>query len=230
MSKSCIKPVSAFLAAALLVLLLFPGAAHAVNADSEREFLEIKNGIIDAFNGADVDLNKDVKIKLKSPEFNLAQSAMLRSISFVIKTDANDSGNIISFSMKFLGFGALYCSVDRSEKGLGLYIPRLDKAYYVIDSSLLDELLQMAAEELGCRSWEEASEWMKSITLSDILGDMNEYTDLINESLDVRITSSSPSTVEYPSAPPVTVTTMDELYSVMERMSENIPSLFEQVS
>lgn len=230
MLKSVYKQGSAVLAAVLLLLLLMPGAAHAVSADSEREFLEIKNGIIDAFNGADVDLNKDVKIKLKPSEFNLAQSAILRSISFVIKTDTNDTGNIISFSMKFLGFGAIYCSVDRSEKGIGLYIPRLDKSYYVIDSSLLDELLQMTAEELGCRSWEEASEWMKSITLSDILGDMNEYTDLINDNLDVRISSTSPSTVEYPSSSPVMVTTVDELYSVLERMSENIPSLFEQLS
>lgn len=230
MLKSVYKPVLVVLVAAVLLLLLMPGAAHAVSADSEREFLEIKNGIIDAFNGADVGLNKDVKIKLKSSEFDLAQSAVLRSISFVVKTDANDSGSIISLSVKFLGFGALYCSVDRSEKGIGLYIPKLDKSYYVIDRALLDNLLQMAAEELGCRSWEEASEWMKSITLSDILGDMNEYTDLINENVDVRITSSSPSTVEYPSSSPVMVTTVDELYSVMERMSENIPSLFERLS
>lgn len=222
------------LASAMALILLFsvmlPGAAFAVNADAEREFLEIKNGIIDGFNGKNVDLNKDIKIKLKSSEFDLAQSAMLSSISFVIKTSANPTGNIMSFSMKFLGLGAVYCSVDRSDRGIGLYIPKLDKSYYVIDASLLDELLQMAAEELGCSSWEEASEWMKSITLSDILGDMSEYTDLINENVDVKITSVSPSTVEFPSASPVVISTVEELNSVLEHMAEKIPAMFEQLS
>ncbi|MDO5445713.1 MAG: hypothetical protein Q4F31_08845 [Eubacteriales bacterium] len=228
--KTYSKLIASVTAAVLLLLMVLPGAAFAVSEESEREFREIKNGMIDGFNGEKVNLNKDIKIKLKSPEFNLAQSAMLNTISFVIKTDTNDSGSIMSFSLKFLGLGAVYCSVDRSERGIGLYLPKLDKTYYVIDSALLDELLQMAAEELGCQSWEEASEWLKSITLRDILGEMNDYTDMINENLDVKITSSSPSTVEYPSAFPVVIDTVDELYSVMEHMSENIPALFEQIS
>lgn len=226
MTSLCRKKAASVFLSLFLVLALVSGSASAAGAESEKEFMELKNGIIDSFNGERVDLNKDIKVKFKSPDLSLAESAALSTLSLMVKTGAEADRSILTFNFRIFGLGTIYFSIDRSSDGLGLYFPKLDKTYYRIDSDLVDTILQDMAEKLNCGSWEEATEWIKSITLSDMIDQLDDYSELITQNLEVKITATTPSTVEYPTETPVMITTYDQLYEVMEKMSENIPAIF----
>lgn len=215
------KRLTAFFAV-VLSLILCSSAAYAVSDGAEKEFSEIKNGLIDCFNGTGADLNKDITFKLKPEGLGLKESAMLRSVSFVIKSGTVGDRSVFNLKVKLLGIGAASVTVDRSARGLGICIPKLDDTYYLIDSALLDELLRTAAEELNCASWAEASDWIKSVTLSEIMDELGDLSGIILDNVDVKISSSSPSTVEVPSAPEEVISTEDELFEVLNRLGENL--------
>lgn len=223
------KRLAALSLVVLLVLGCLPVTGAASNEETENDFLAVKSGIVDSFNGSGADTDLEMKIKVKSPELNFAESAALLGASLVVKCRSTGDSMIAAFAVKYLGINAVYCSVDRSPDGIGLYVPKLDENYYLIDNALADTLLQTAAEELSFHSWGEASEWIKSLSVSDVFSVLLDFSEEFSDSFELNMTLTAPSTVEYPPVRSVRIRTEEELFTVLTGMENHLPELLKSM-
>lgn len=219
------KMISCILSAFLVFAMLFSSSAFA-DSGGEAWFSEIKNSMIDSFNGADIRLNEDVKIKIKADGLSKTEAAATKAASVILKINTEGEHKLFGFSVKCLGISLLSGSIDRAPDGsVGIYVPRLSRSYYKLTPELTGQLLSDAAAEMGFSSWSSASEWIKSLTMQQTLDMASQElgTDLSG----VRLTASVtyPSSAELPDSQPVSVATMGELNIVLNSISNSLPAM-----
>ena len=223
------KIISCILSALLVFALLFSSSAFA-DSNGEAWFSEIKNSVIDSFNGADVRLNEDVKIKIKADGLSKTESVATKAASVILKINTEGEPKLLGFSVKCLGINLLSGSLDWDQDGsLGIYVPRLSRSYYKLTPELAEQLLSEAAAEMGFSSWSQASEWIKSLTMQQTIDMASQElgTDLSG----VRLTASVtyPSSAELPNSQPVSVATMGELNIVLNSISNSLPAMIAEL-